>query len=430
MRTRAALALAALLLAGCSTRDDGPHGVACDAQPPAPDPAWRPEAPRIEVETDAGTFLAELYEERAPRTVANVLDLAAAGVYDGTLVHRVVKGFVVQGGDPNSKDADPRNDGHGGPGYSLQDEFNPTLRHDAPGILGMASAGPNTAGSQFFVTLAAAPQLDDRHSAFGRVAAGMEVVRAIGSVPVDADDRPTRPIHIVRVREVEPLAFEPRHEVALRPVLDAKVTEPGRDVTFAVILQNEGNVRDALALRATPPEGWGCAVSETPVVPAGTGRVVLLTLRPPAGAEGTVDVPLRVAGAWPGTAAADASVRVTLAGLGEPLREGDGVVVNYAGLLPDGRLFDTSIARLAQDPAQPKMTSPGGFTDDPPYAPFTFTVGRGVIQGFTDLALRARIGETVTGIVPAEKAYRTGDMYEAPLTGRDLVFEMEVLSRA
>ena len=433
MRSRAAAALLALLpllAAGCTGKDDALPGAPCDAAPPAPDPAWQPRAPRAEVETDAGTFLVELYEERAPRTVANFLDLAAAGVYDGTLFHRVVKGFAIQGGDPDSRDADPENDGLGGPGYSIRDEFNPDLRHDAAGVLSMASAGPDTAGSQFFVTLAPAPQLDDRHSAFGRVVAGMEVVRAIAGVPVDAQDRPTEPMRIRRVNETAPRAYEPTHEVRARPVMDAKVTEPGRAVTFAVVLQNAGNVRDAPTLRADAPDGWACAVTEAPVVPAGTGRVVLLTLRPPGDASGTVDVPLRVASAWAGTPESAASVRVALGDLGEPVQAGDRIAANYAGLLPDGRVFDTSIARVARDSLLPKLDSPGGFQEAERYEPFTFTVGPGVIPGFADLAQGALVGETVAGFVPEEDAYATGSMYESPLVGRELVFELEILARA
>lgn len=428
LRPAALVALAlALLLPGCA-KDAPLEGLACDAPPAAPDPAWKAEAPRITVETTAGAFAAELYEERAPRTVANFLDLASAGVYDGTSFHRVVKGFVIQGGDPNSKNADPQDDGLGGPGYSIPDEFNPTLRHDAAGVLSMASAGPDTGGSQFFVTLAATPQLDDRHSAFGRVTQGMEVVRAIGSASVDEDDRPTSPVRVTRVATGEPLAYDALHEVGVRPVMDAKVTEGGRDVRFAIVLQNKGNVRDQPTLHAEPPAGWGCVVGEAPVVPAGTGRVVLLTLRPPADANGTVDVPLTLESAWPNAAKANASVRVVLGKLGGEVQAGDRVTANYAGLLLDGRVFDTSIARVAQDAALPKLTSPGGFKAHPRYEPFTFTVGQGVIPGFTKLAEQARVGETVVGVVPKEDAYATGDMYDRPLVKRDLVFELEVLT--
>ena len=122
--------------------------------------------------TEKGDIVVELYADRAPRTVENFVNLARAGFYDGTTFHRVISGFMAQGGDPTGT-------GTGGPGYQFADEFHPTLRHDAAGILSMANAGPGTNGSQFFLTYGPTPHLDDRHSVFGRVTSGMDVLQAI-----------------------------------------------------------------------------------------------------------------------------------------------------------------------------------------------------------------------------------------------------------
>jgi len=122
--------------------------------------------------TELGDVVVELYADRAPTTVNNFVVLARDGYYDGTTFHRVIKGFMVQGGDPTGT-------GRGGPGYTFADEFHPELRHDGPGVLSMANAGPNTNGSQFFITHTATPHLDDRHAVFGRVTDGMDVVLAI-----------------------------------------------------------------------------------------------------------------------------------------------------------------------------------------------------------------------------------------------------------
>ena len=143
-------------------------------------------------ETTKGTFSIELFSERAPKTVANFVKLARDGFYDGLIFHRVIEDFMIQGGDPEGT-------GMGGPGYTIDDEFHPELRHDAPGILSMANAGPNTGGSQFFITLAATPWLDDRHAVFGRVTDGMDVVEEIGSVETDAGDRPVEDVRIESV---------------------------------------------------------------------------------------------------------------------------------------------------------------------------------------------------------------------------------------
>jgi cyclophilin family peptidyl-prolyl cis-trans isomerase len=149
--------------------------------------------PTAHITTSQGSFDVELFEDRVPVTARNFRDLAAKGFYDGTLFHRVIDGFMIQGGDPTGT-------GRGGPGYSLRDEFDPALHHDAEGILSMANAGPDTGGSQFFITLAATPWLDGRHAVFGRVTSGMETVRAIGKVATGRGDRPQQDVRIEQVR--------------------------------------------------------------------------------------------------------------------------------------------------------------------------------------------------------------------------------------
>jgi peptidyl-prolyl cis-trans isomerase A (cyclophilin A) len=155
--------------------------------------------PRATLETTFGEITVELFAERAPRTVENFVGLATGDrewedpetgeqrddpLYRDVEFHRVIEGFMIQGGDPTGT-------GRGGPGYEFDDEFHPELRHDGPGILSMANSGPDTNGSQFFITLDAQPHLDDRHSVFGQVIDGMDVVEEIGSVPTDANDQPT-----------------------------------------------------------------------------------------------------------------------------------------------------------------------------------------------------------------------------------------------
>jgi cyclophilin family peptidyl-prolyl cis-trans isomerase len=139
------------------------------APPLVIDPAKRYTARLV---TPLGDIVAELYAEKAPQTVNNFVFLSREGYYDGVTFHRVIKGFMAQGGDPTGT-------GRGGPGYTFTDEFDPSLRHDGPGVLSMANAGPGTNGSQFFITHGPTPHLDDRHTVFGRVVEGMDVVLAI-----------------------------------------------------------------------------------------------------------------------------------------------------------------------------------------------------------------------------------------------------------
>ena len=124
------------------------------------------------IRTEKGDIRLELYPEEAPITVANFVNLAERGYYDGVTFHRVISNFMIQGGDPTGT-------GRGGPGYRFEDEFHPSRRHDGPGVLSMANAGPGTNGSQFFITHRATPWLDGKHSVFGQVVQGQEVVDRI-----------------------------------------------------------------------------------------------------------------------------------------------------------------------------------------------------------------------------------------------------------
>ncbi len=159
------------------------------------------------LKTSMGDIVVQLFEDKAPKTVANFVGLATGTkewtdpktgekvkrpLYNGTIFHRVIPGFMIQGGDPLGN-------GMGGPGYRFEDEFNPELRHTRGGILSMANAGPNTNGSQFFITLAPTLHLDGRHSIFGEVVKGQEVVVAIGNTPRDARDRPLKDVVLKEV---------------------------------------------------------------------------------------------------------------------------------------------------------------------------------------------------------------------------------------
>jgi len=146
-------------------------------------------------ETNMGTFEAELYAKECPETVWNFINLAEGrqetdrkgNFYDGLSFHRVIEGFVIQGGCPLGT-------GTGGPGYRFNDEFDSALRHADEGVLSMANAGPETNGSQFFITLGPTPHLDDRHSVFGKVTKGWDVVNKIGAVKTGAMDKPAEPV--------------------------------------------------------------------------------------------------------------------------------------------------------------------------------------------------------------------------------------------
>ena len=158
--------------------------------------------------TNEGNFTIRLFDQEAPHTVANFVGLAegtkewtdprtnkkvTAPYYDGIIFHRVIDGFMIQGGDPLGQ-------GVGGPGYKFADEFHPSLRHSKAGILSMANAGPNTNGGQFFITLGPTPHLDNKHSVFGEVESGMDVVRKIGGIKTGPRDRPVKDVVVETVK--------------------------------------------------------------------------------------------------------------------------------------------------------------------------------------------------------------------------------------
>ena len=144
--------------------------------------------------TERGEFSCELFAADAPMTVENFANLARAGFYDGTTFHRVIPGFMAQGGDPTGT-------GTGGPGYSFRYELSLKRRHDGPGVLSMANAGPNTNGSQFFITFAATPHLDGRHTVFGRVTSGMDVVNSLRERDPQRDPQPGDRIDTIEIDE-------------------------------------------------------------------------------------------------------------------------------------------------------------------------------------------------------------------------------------
>ncbi|KAI1815637.1 peptidyl-prolyl cis-trans isomerase-like 1 [Poronia punctata] len=153
----------------------------------------------VTLTTSMGDITIELYNQHAPKTCKNFTELASSGYYNNVIFHRIIPNFMIQGGDPTGT-------GRGGksiyPGGKFEDEFHPELRHTGKGILSMANAGPNTNGSQFFITLDKTPWLDNKHTIFGRVKDGMDIVDRIGSVKTGAGDKPLQDVKIISARVV------------------------------------------------------------------------------------------------------------------------------------------------------------------------------------------------------------------------------------
>lgn len=208
MRTLLAVSLLALCLVGCAPNPaavGGQTGVASGDATPKSEPAPQATETTMDkptpkdgeevavLDTAYGKIVFQFLEDKAPGHVKNFKDLAKKGFYDGTYFHRVIPGFMIQGGDPNTKDEDRRNDGTGGPGYKIAAEFNDT-KHQR-GVVSMArTADPNSAGSQFFICVGDVPHLDNQYTAFGRVVEGMEAVDKIVNLPRDSRDNPNKDV--------------------------------------------------------------------------------------------------------------------------------------------------------------------------------------------------------------------------------------------
>jgi len=220
------------------------------------------------IETSMGSMLLELYADKTPNTVANFVHLASTKKYDGLIFHRVIAKFMIQGGCPLGT-------GRGNPGYKIADEFDPALTHSSAGILSMANSGPNTNGSQFFITLDPTPHLDGKHTVFGKLADGEAVLMKIGGVATAAGDRPITPVTIDKVtiyRDGQPLEGEqpapekfgeappipdpPKDPVAKNPdpkdPEDPKDQEPKKVGTFAVMETSMGTMKIELHADKTP----------------------------------------------------------------------------------------------------------------------------------------------------------------------------------
>lgn len=439
----------ASLLAGClGGAESGYRSLAsCDVPQADADlgdllEAYGP-APRVVVQTNQGDFTLELFVSKVPITAGNFLELASDGFYDNVKFHRVIDGFMIQGGDPNTKDQAKATWGQGGPGYEIPDEFHAQLTHDGDGVLSMANSGPNTGGSQFFITLGDTSHLDYKHAVFGRVAEGMSVVRSIGQVATDDRDRPVDPVVIESMTVEADNATAGDGTARLSALRNTVEAAPGRTANFLVFAKAEQSAIAKATL--TVDDSASESVQEATTVedcfrsfalPADQRFAVVVAFDVPTSAseDDEFTVPLRLTG---GAESGDLTltVRAAAAPEGEGASDGDTVELNYAGFNIYGQLFDTSVFEVADDDGIPKFDPVFQKRSQDNYKSFSFEMdGEGTIDGFSDAARGLKVDERGTHRIAPEDAYPASIAQQRqpndPLTwlaGRSLLFDVQVV---
>lgn len=338
-----------------------------------------------EFKTNKGTFLAELYYEATPMTVASFVSLAEGTntmvgeeyknkpFYDGLVFHRVIGDFMIQGGDPQGT-------GSGGPGYQFPNEIVDTLTHDSKGILSMANSGPDSNGSQFFITLKETPWLNGLHTVFGEVVQGMDVVEAIGQVETGPNDRPVE-------------------EVVMQEVKIIRKGDDAKDFKAPEVLAGE--------LQEFKSEAEAREREMTERVEANKQRYEELK----ADAK-ELESGLQMAFLEEGN--------------GPQPTSRDTVMVNYRGYLASGELFDTNIEQVAEEAGilNPRRQEMGG------YSPMEvlYSPEAPMIPGFKEGIQQMQVGDKAVLYIPSELGY--GERGYPPVIppSSDLIFEVELVS--
>lgn len=329
--------------------------------------------------TNKGTFVAKLKNESAPLTVSNFVALAEGTngmvdslykgkrFFDGLTFHRVIKDFMIQGGDP-------KGDGTGNPGYAFPDEITDTIRFDKKGLLAMANSGPGTNGSQFFVTLKETPWLDGRHTIFGEIVKGQDVVDAIGLVATEPGDKPTEPVIIEKVNIINKGNVKVPYFTEEMGKLEKEKKEKDDRINKVAATQAE----ELNALRAKADS-----------LPSGI------------------------------------KIYFNEKGDGVQPKEGDKILMNYAGYLADGHLFDSNILANAEkfENVDDMRKAAGQYTPEPT----DYSKDAQLIPGFREGLLNMKVGDKATIFIPSHLAYGKRGIPGVIPSDSELIFQLELV---
>jgi len=330
--------------------------------------------------TNKGTFIAKLKNETAPLTVANFVALAEGTngmvdsvykgkhFYDNLTFHRVIKDFMIQGGDP-------KGDGTGSPGYAFPDEITDSIQFDRKGLLAMANSGPGTNGSQFFVTLKETPWLNGRHTIFGEVVKGQDVVDAIGMIETaNPGDKPVQPVIIEKVNIIN----------------KGKVKVPYFTEEMAKIEKDKKEKEERINKIAAEKAGE-----------------------------------LKAVRAKADSLASGVKMNFSQRGEGPQPKTGEQVLINYAGYLNDGHLFDSNIYDIAKkyEDVNEMRQAAGQYVP----MPVAYSNDAQDIPGFREAALQMKVGDKATVFIPSHLAYGERGIPGLIPSNADLIFELEIV---
>ena len=333
-----------------------------------------------EFNTNKGVFVAKLHNEETPLTVANFVELAEGKnelvdsaykgkkYYNGLIFHRIIKDFMIQGGDPLGT-------GSGSPGYTFPDEFSDNLKHDKKGILSMANSGPATNGSQFFITLKETPWLDGKHSIFGEIVIGQDIVDTLGAVETSKPgDKPVEPVVI--------------NELNIIRVGGADVTS-FNDAMAAAEEKLKEEQAASLAVASATAEVLASDLEKAEEMPSGI------------------------------------KVYFNEKGSGVKPVEGSKIKMNYAGYLVNGSLFDSNIEEIAKKYGvyDNRRADAGGYAP----TPTDYSKDAQLIPGFREGLLMMSVGDKITLLIPAHLAYGDRGIPNLIPPGSDLIFNLELV---
>lgn len=386
-----------------------------------------PFNPRVRMQTSNGTATLVVYLEQVPVTAGNFLSLVREDFYEETRFHLLRPDAFIQGGDPRSSSEDRRLWGSGGPGYTFPDEFHQSLRHDEAGMVSMAVSKPNSAGSQFLISLRPIPGLDDHAPVFARVLHGMDTIREISRTPTDDQNRPKFHAELESTRLLAPPEDPSNATVELSSYgFDCEqAAEPGGTAEFMLSTRNTGLRLMNGTFEADAPAGWNVSVrnADTIAVPSGQTKTYIVDVNVPAdAAEGSHAVNVTFADKE-SDAEVTRELTVNVGELGADVNRGDQAKIHFVGVLEDGRVVDTTIPIYDDNGTLTWFKDPSTHRQ-----PIEITAGQSpLIEGISELTLRAKVGQSVAGPISPSDGYGTDAWGNNDLGGRLLFFQVDVL---